>query len=133
MADKKITQLDELTAVSSDDLVHVVNDPSGTPANKKVTVQNFFDPIAVGTLRTTANTIIEAKSFFKANTTVTGVLIANNDHVQINTAKTPASNNATTVFGSPVAAHDGKLFWDENYLYVAVSNTVIKRVALEVF
>lgn len=133
MADKKITQLAELTAVSSDDLVHVVNDPGGTPTNKKVTVQNFFNPVAVGTFRTTANTIIEAKSFFKANTTVTGVFIANNDHIQINTAKTPASNNSTTVFGAPVAAHDGKIFWDEDYLYIAVSNTVVKRVALEVF
>lgn len=39
--DKKITQLTEDTSPTSDDLVVTVNDPSGTPANKKVTLANL--------------------------------------------------------------------------------------------
>jgi hypothetical protein len=43
---------------------------------------------------------------------------------------TVSSNNATTLLGG---GHQGSIFWDENFLYVATSNTVIKRVALSVF
>lgn len=42
MADQKITDLTADTAPSTDDLVTTVNDPGGTPANRKVTVANFM-------------------------------------------------------------------------------------------
>lgn len=42
MADSKITGLTADTAPSTDDLVTTINDPGGTPANRKVTVANFM-------------------------------------------------------------------------------------------
>ena len=46
MADKKITQLTDLgDALASVDLFHIVDDPSGTPINKKITAENVFNNI----------------------------------------------------------------------------------------
>ncbi len=45
MADKKITALNASTALSTDDLFHVVDDPSGSPTNKKITSANVFNAI----------------------------------------------------------------------------------------
>jgi len=46
MADKKITQLTDLgDGLASVDLFHVVDDPSGTPINKKITAEDVFNNI----------------------------------------------------------------------------------------
>mgnify|MGYP001370745489 CR=1 FL=1 len=46
MADKKITALDDLgSSLAEVDLFHIVDDPSNTPINKRVTAKNVFNNI----------------------------------------------------------------------------------------
>ena len=46
MADKKITALSDLgDSLAAADLFHVVDDPSNTPINKKITAADVFNNI----------------------------------------------------------------------------------------
>ena len=114
MADKKVTQLDSLTQVSGDDLFMVVDTPSGVATNKKITASNLFGDLKVP-LSVSGNTMT-----ISANATVTGEL-------RLSPSTPSTSNTLTEGIGT------GKVWFDHFYLYVAVSNTAIKRVLLSEF
>lgn len=50
MTAKKISELNTLTSATSDDLLVVVDNPSGSPETKKITVANFVGNVASNTL-----------------------------------------------------------------------------------
>lgn len=117
MADQKVTELTNLTTAASEDVFYIVDDPSGTPVSKKITAKNLFGSVPANT------TFAHFATFNNKVTAANGVMT-------LATSTTVGSNNATNVLG---AGMQGSIFWDEDYLYVAVSNTQIKRVALSVF
>jgi len=55
MANQKLIQLTAVTTASSDDLLYLVDDPSGTPADKKITAANLIGSFAIA--ETNANDI----------------------------------------------------------------------------
>lgn len=117
MADQKVTELTNLTTAASEDVFYIVDDPSGTPVSKKITAKNLFGSVPANT------TFTHFATFNNKVTAANGVMT-------LATSTTVGSNNATNVLG---VGMQGSIFWDEDYLYVAVSNTQIKRVALSVF
>jgi hypothetical protein len=72
-ADSTIRSLTEDTSPTSDDLVYTVNNPSGTPADRKVTVGNLAKGMSSTNLSDTANIAYEnAEANFTDNVIVTG-------------------------------------------------------------
>ena len=125
MADRKITELAALSAPTGKDLLYVVDDPSGTPVSKKVSLHDMFGSVPANTSITGTATVSGNTSLSGAKTTVAA------GQITLTASTSVGSNNATTVLGR--ADGQGTIFWDQNYLYVATSNTQVKRVALSVF
>lgn len=137
MADKKVTQLTSLTTPAAADLLLIIDDPSGTPVSKQITLKNLAGGLPntsiSGTLTVSSNSTfngttatVSANAVF---TSSTGPSVAAR-WIKIGKSTGTVSNNTTTELG---AGMQGSILWDSNYLYVAVSNTVIKRVSLSNF
>ena len=103
MADKKITALTDLsTGVAGADLLHVIDDPTGTPINKKVSVTNFVNnlPSFIGFSNSVENITDGIQAAVGITTALT--LLASSGS---NTATTLA--DGTVVDQIKIIVHDG--------------------------
>jgi hypothetical protein len=102
MADSKITQLTELATPANEDLLAIVDDPSGTPITKKVTVANVLS-LAGGEKKVTAypgDGVVESATFtVDGGGEVPVVLFADgsNNHMWHTTYRVPSSANGLTI------------------------------------
>lgn len=101
---KAITELPALTTPAVGDLLVIVDDPSGTANTKKITVSTLF-----------------------SNTPALAVNVSSlSTNTLIMKAETTPSNSTITVT-------KGTVLFDTNYIYIAVANNQLKRVALSSF
>lgn len=102
---KRGSELPEYFYLGSTDLLFGLRDPSGTANNFKITGTNAFGNLAI-------------------NVVTTKQVSANNFKISSAPA-TPAS--------SIDVVPRGTIWFDINYLYIAVADNTIKRVALSTF
>jgi len=113
MVDKKIMALTDLgNALASVDLFHVVDDPTGTPINKKITAEDVFNniPSWIGLKDTaqtitgdgstsTAVTLTESTTLVNATSGAAPVTVADgaDGQVKIIINKSTSGSNAVTI------------------------------------
>lgn len=94
MADKalKISELTALTSISGGDLLVIVDDPSGTPTTKKVTVANLLG-------NSSANVVIQNVTPANGTITVTkGTIMFDSSFIYIATANNVIKKVALSAF-----------------------------------
>ncbi len=105
MADKKVTQLTALTAPANTDLLLIIDDPSGSPVSKKITVEDLLGKTSTLTvsainITTSGDTTLAANNFIidsTTNITLTRGTVINEDGADSDT-RIESDNQANMLF-----------------------------------
>lgn len=123
---KRISELLSSTSVTGDDLLVVVDSP-GNSVNietKKITVNNFLSSIGIANGEN-ISAAFNGNSLYLAFSTTPSF-----NQINFKSPLTPANSSYAN---SSYTFKAGDMFYDSNYLYIAISNSEIKRVALSSF
>ncbi len=104
MADKRISGLTAMTTISKDDILLVVDDPAGTPTNKKISIEKFFanvEPQIVFANVSGASNSTSASVTFRGGIGVSKNIIVDGN-VTVNGVFTLTGNGAITNLSSNI-------------------------------
>ena len=109
MADKKITALTVMNGseVSGTDILHVVDDPSGTPVNKRLAISSLFENIPTHLAINDLNAVSASGSINDG-----GVIVVDADSISANMALTLSDSSDVgelkilVIATDPASSHD---------------------------
>ena len=97
MADVKISALGAIGSVAGEDLVAIVDDPSGTPASRKATITQIATFINASAVTAGSTTTFTAKSIDVDNNTITNIEVDNLKSGVLDTDITSVSASDDTI------------------------------------
>lgn len=112
MAETKISELTLATTYTSNALFVVVTSPGANATTCRITSDGLFGNVP-SVARFTANLFVANGAVFEANTLI------------INRKETPSVSSITVKRGT--------VLYDDNYIYIATANNLLKRAALSSF
>lgn len=123
---KKISELNAATLVDGEDLLVVVTSPADSVniETKKVTVNSLFNSLSI----TNGNNV----SASIAGNSMTIAISEAPSFLRVNFKQQLTPTNSSYASAS-YTFQAGDIFYDTTYLYVAVSNTELKRIELTSF
>lgn len=113
----KVSELPKATNASRDDLLIIIDSPAGGAVTKNITVKDFFSNVSTTVM---FNNTVSFSNTFTANTSNTYF-----SNVHFSYSQTPTS--------SVFPGDKGQIWFDNDYIYVAVANNFVKRVAVSSF
>jgi hypothetical protein len=137
MPSKKVTELETATTAYGLNVIYVIVDTTGTPTGKQMSLNTLFGSVPCNTnisqvLTVTGQTNLantSAQKLTVSGPSTLGSTTISSNGIVIQQQLTPSNSSVTSIVA-------GKLFYDDNYLYIRVSNNTtnsIKRVALASF